>query len=489
MTGTEADNAAIPDEPVAYDPPRFRWLKRTAVGFSILIVLLIGVRVIWGAAAERRLAAFVDACKAAGEPIEPEDFERSALPDNENAAILINEAITAFNTAGFPIPYTFDPFHPSSTTWMDDTRAVLTAYDQTLSRLRQLRSCPEADWGPTISAATRQALWEINFACRHIPGLLACAARYHHKIGNDAEALECVRDAMDLRDRFGGTILTGNSYDAMVVPILQSMLPSLKIESLKVGNSADHSMASRRQVAALIEGLLAEDSLRHDWERNWYIQRAFYVQHTRRVHAQVVLASASGVLTGASSELERTLDAIPPSVLSPLWTTELLDSMPPFSVAAHWARQPNYPTAVAVLREAISTGSVSSSLNGDPDPSGRYIGGSLESYFERFAERRLAATALAIRWSEIDYDRRPELLDELVPAYLPAVPADPFSKNCEPIRYAPNARRPCVYSVGVNGKDDGGSGDRQDDRRTRLDIPFRFGSEPISTDRAVEGSE
>jgi hypothetical protein len=45
-----------------------------------------------------------------------------------------------------------------------------------------------------------------------------------------------------------------------------------------------------------------------------------------------------------------------------------------------------------------------------------------------------------------------------VPAYLPAVPKDPFAAGGKPLRYsASDPAVPSVYSVGEDGVDDGGS--------------------------------
>ena len=55
----------------------------------------------------------------------------------------------------------------------------------------------------------------------------------------------------------------------------------------------------------------------------------------------------------------------------------------------------------------------------------------------------------------------PETLDELVPDYLEALPADPYGKKGETIHYLKMPEKIIVYSVGTNGIDDGGN----------LDIP------------------
>jgi hypothetical protein len=77
------------------------------------------------------------------------------------------------------------------------------------------------------------------------------------------------------------------------------------------------------------------------------------------------------------------------------------------------------------------------------------------------ATRRLAGTALAIRLYEVDHGHRPETLAELVPEYLPAVPQDSFAEAGRALVYLPSAAHPIVYSVGVNGVDDGGDPKRR----------------------------
>lgn len=71
------------------------------------------------------------------------------------------------------------------------------------------------------------------------------------------------------------------------------------------------------------------------------------------------------------------------------------------------------------------------------------------------AEYAAMRLAIACKRHERKYGKLPENLQALVPEFLPAVPIDPF--DGQPFRYAP-ARR-IIYSVGLNGVDDGGVGD------------------------------
>ena len=69
----------------------------------------------------------------------------------------------------------------------------------------------------------------------------------------------------------------------------------------------------------------------------------------------------------------------------------------------------------------------------------------------------MAAVSLATHLYYLDHDGRwPPSLDALVPAYLPAVPMDPFSPTHEPLQYllARNGSRPVVFSVGEDMRND-----------------------------------
>jgi hypothetical protein len=72
-------------------------------------------------------------------------------------------------------------------------------------------------------------------------------------------------------------------------------------------------------------------------------------------------------------------------------------------------------------------------------------------------ERRLAATALAIRWYASDHDgKRPGALKDLVPKYLPDVPLDPMA-DAKPLQYKNDDQHAIIYSAGDDGRDDGGA--------------------------------
>lgn len=70
--------------------------------------------------------------------------------------------------------------------------------------------------------------------------------------------------------------------------------------------------------------------------------------------------------------------------------------------------------------------------------------------------RELAVTALALRRCELAQGKLPATLQELVPKFLSALPVDPC--DGQPLRYRRNDDGTfLLYSVGLDGKDDGGN--------------------------------
>ena len=88
--------------------------------------------------------------------------------------------------------------------------------------------------------------------------------------------------------------------------------------------------------------------------------------------------------------------------------------------------------------------------------------GSARTHYERkHIGLRAAALAMALNRYRAANGRWPADLNELVPAFIAAVPGDPFARG--PLRYrADNAGGWVIYSVGPDGADDGGT--REDDR-------------------------
>lgn len=74
------------------------------------------------------------------------------------------------------------------------------------------------------------------------------------------------------------------------------------------------------------------------------------------------------------------------------------------------------------------------------------------------AQLRLLATEYAIRRYLEEHGTPPKKLEDLTPAYLPQILADPFSPDGQAFYYKLNESDFLLYSLGPNGVDDGGVG-------------------------------
>lgn len=89
---------------------------------------------------------------------------------------------------------------------------------------------------------------------------------------------------------------------------------------------------------------------------------------------------------------------------------------------------------------------------GDGEPYDGY----LFAVFKQKAVVRLLQLEFALRVWRAEHGTWPESLDELVPIILPAVPADPFSPEGQPLHYDRKGNGYLLYSVGWNGIDEQG---------------------------------
>jgi hypothetical protein len=90
------------------------------------------------------------------------------------------------------------------------------------------------------------------------------------------------------------------------------------------------------------------------------------------------------------------------------------------------------------------------------DPSHQYPDASIDAVWSELdlATNAVLQAELAVRLFRLDHGRLPDSLGELVPAYLPAEPLDPYS---QPLRYRRTDVGYLLYCIGVDRTDDGGT--------------------------------
>ncbi len=470
----QCDSATIEPtvEPI---PPRYWWLKRIGVVAGVLFVILFALRIWWGWEANRRLQAEIDKIIAAGEPIYPEDFDpKEEVPNEQNAARLLIGADEATNLAPeqqeLLKKVTGDP-EPIRAR-LDQARGITEGNSEVFRRLRRARKLPGTDWGIRIRTPAINTSIPSYSGQRQLSKLMYVSAMYHHGTGNDAEAVEVLRDALAHSDSLNQQqTLIGQlvawACGALTMKAIEEILPSLHIV-LDEGSSAGRlDAASRSQIRSLLTRLMDERGMREGMRRAMMCERMYQVD----IHKE---------LMGGNSTMSSMFGwggPMPVSVPDVAWRHALGPALTLDLITVLRETTPFVDAADATSFSGVpSVGEDSTDESGFRfllPPHQSFLSGSFERsfelYFRLLARRRVAGTAVAIRLYEVDHGQRPESLAELVPDYLPHMLEDPFTEDGQALRYLPNAAHPVVYSIDANRVDDGG---RAANQRRDGDIAF-----------------
>lgn len=103
-----------------------------------------------------------------------------------------------------------------------------------------------------------------------------------------------------------------------------------------------------------------------------------------------------------------------------------------------------------------------------------------------YTESGLLLVALALRAYQADHGRYPETLAELAPVYLKQLPEDPFAQ-AGTFQYRLTGDSYLLYSIGVDGKDDGGTPIDNLGKTTSNNPDARYTVQPNSTGDIVAG--
>ncbi len=464
--------AATEETTVAPVPPRYWWLKRIALASAFLLAALVGLRLWWGWEANRRLQAEIDRIIAAGEPIYPEDFDpKEAIPDEQNAARLLVEANEAVNLTSEQQGL-LEEVVGNSKEQVEEVRGIVEGNAEALTLVRRARGLPTTDWDLRIRTPAIETSLPALSGHRQLAKLMYLASWHRHVVGNDNEAIETVRDGLAQSrsiSQFQTLIpqLVSWASAGFAIRALEHILPSLDITAKNKETSQGEGAASQVQIRNLIAELLDERQMREGMRRAMLAERMMQVDiHNELMRGKTTMSALIGWQGPPPVQLP---DVVWRYALAPAITLSATDVLRHTTLLVEAADSPSYSGSAA----EGGPWETQVGLRFLRHPFRGYLTGAFdwtfELYFRLLSRRRLAATALAIRLYEIDHGRRPELLSELVPVYLPRVPEDPFTENGQTLRYFPDTTHPLVYSIGVDREDDGGRSDRQ---RRDGDITF-----------------
>jgi hypothetical protein len=199
---------------------------------------------------------------------------------------------------------------------------------------------------------------------------------------------------------------------------------------------------------------------------------AAWMQRERAVWLSMALPGMFSDLPGSAPRMTP-LQAMALRVVRPLRDHRIVDELNEFDAAMEIATEP-WPRKLDAIAEF---GETRRSRNSQSMPRGLletltrpvgahaasnalmgYIGGMTET----LARNRASAAAIAVTLYRGDkHGEFPHTLSELVPAYLPAAPVDPYSGASLTYRHDGNGFK--VYSIGANRQDDGGVWEQHSD--------------------------
>ena len=433
-------------------PKRFWWLKRIALGVVVLIVALGVLRWWWGRHVDKILQAEIDRYVAAGQPVYPADFVPADLADEDNAALVLEQAsaalakLTAKQTDMLQNVYYGDPALIAMRA--HDVAKLLEDASEARALVRKARSLPGADWGVRIQNPFVAWGFLNHSPRRMLARILSVAAIHAHQKGNDAEAVEAVRDMLALarhvdRDPSAISHLVASAISHRGADWVERYSWELRIcddapaTGVATRPARAAGAATRAQVTSLITELLDEGEPRRGFGFAWacYGERAAYLETADS------LAGGKGVPALGPSPWGA-LGEVWAFVLGPLFQLEAVRMMQRETTWAEAGEKSAWPASrppgPTVPGAALGLRRVAHSFSGISI-------GSCErrahSHFRNLAFLRMAAIALAIRMYELDHGRRPQRLEALVRDYLSHLPEDPFRPSYSRIGYSPTAER------------------------------------------------
>lgn len=471
-------------------PPRYWWFKRIVIAYAILFLALLALRLWWGHVAHSRLEAEIARYEAAGEPIEPEDFDpKDVIRDGENAVRLLEQAEAALPTRTARTEWMIESGCRDRATWEQhraEIARVIAANAPVIEKTHEARSRGKVDWGLRMRSPMWTALLTNLSAERQVGKVVGAAARNDHYSGNDAAAVEKLRDILAQANAIEQqptliAHLVAMAVGHQAVSTVEDVARSLRLSPEGSGAPTDGTPASEAQVRALIGELVDLQTAYDAQVRAMLVERAMQRDLVRSI-VRCDWATIFGGLPTPAATLASAF-SFPIRPLHVLAGVEAMRRMDRWVAAA---RSPTWKQArLLVARDGeLDDRSSDRPLSWFLFPFAS-LTPSLERaatlHYRRVAHRRMAATALAIRLFVVDHGHRPARLEELVPEYLPDFPLDPFGDESEPIHYAPEHDPPMLYSLGADGVDDGGTYELRGTgfvNWDKLDFPFFLDGNP-----------
>jgi len=413
------------------------WLKHRWYSLLLFLSLILVLRLAWGWYVHRQVQQALAALRSRGEFTSVSDVIYEKVPDSENVWKLQLRAAAAL-APGVNSPLVsnleYQNYLPFPPAWHQLADASEKANVTPFKLARQSRQLHRAQF--------RDHLKPLQFNTDHlreartISNTICDGALYSHLHGNDAEALERLLDVMHLartlrHDDLVVCQLTSIGIEASACSSAQLMAPALRVDP-----------TTRSKVAQLIEQLTDETDLQAGIVRSLWMERILFKDF------EIQFSSNNWFIQPlAERDILRTLrkidNCIEAAKCSDYADAQLLLYRPPIDVKT--------TTPMLPFRTTSGRGTVEFPRYSRWFAQEATHWPYLLRHFRRLAERRATVISLAVVLYRHDHQRLPENLQELVPAYLPSIPLDPFQRRQTPFGYtmvkgaSGQADRPVIY--------------------------------------------
>ena len=446
--------------PVRKIPPRFWWTRRIALAWLLLVAAVVGSGLWWRYEADRRVRVELDAIVARGERLDGSRGPVKSLPPEQNAAEHYLRALKKLHEP--PRGISIDSYRRAAMSSRAEVASrideYLTASAQTLDECRAARGAAGVEWR---SASTNIVLIEqsdIAIDPVTLGDLLCLRAIRQAETGDSAASLQVLQDLDALAHALDQDGAGGNNWR---VQLLHQSL-ALAVEEISPHLKPADAQAVRSLITILLDDQPLESS-RHMLRvarGDAYIDMDVLNSQKYRWHGSVnVIPEPGGKFLRRGPQWAWTPVAW---VIQPMVLCDQARMLHGFDQIIQANRQVTMDRAKR-MAEAMSPPNRPSWLW----PYTRFLGWTTPMYYRggwievkrtytTLAVRRLAAGLLALRLFEMEKGGPAQSLTELVPEYLPAVPIDPCDPAGGPIRAKLTEAGPRLYSLGINGLDDGG---------------------------------
>jgi len=402
-----------------------------------------------------RLNGLLHRHRALGEPVAPEDFNQAVEAAGANPATDLLASAGAIQTPAESQSrddFLGDAHLPLTPREVENLRRLIAMNHASLTHAEALRDKQaQAVWGVHfVSPVFNTLMRELN-GQRNVARLLRAAALEAHQRGDDAEAVERVRQlllqarALYRHPGFIVAHLVTVGVNDLAADVARELAPDLEIGPPHDGRQP----ASPEQIRRIIGLLLDEQPIRDGQRLELLSERMFEVDT-----AEATVSGRIDVMTASGSNVRG--NPLLGYVLGPLIYKDARLMFERQSKLVAIAQSPDWQTCnrqFNAFPQKTSYGMQHFFLRILTPALDR----ALLQDFRALTESRLTAVMLALRWYAVEHDGKvPADLSELVPSYSPSVPADPMTPAA-PLRYKPDPKDPIIYSTGDDGIDDGGS--------------------------------